>query len=75
MCRGMSRNLYGEIGLHPFRGKRRSSAVKLVDVFLNNRHHSGFSPASVNEFRRLAGMMEVGFPAAGGAQRGLGDFG
>jgi len=30
----------------------------------------------VNEFRRLAGMMEVGFPAAGvGRQRGLADFG
>ncbi len=74
MGRGMSRNLYGQIGLHPFSGKRRSSAVELVDVSLNN-HHSGFCPASVNEFRWLAGMMEDGFPAKGGAQRGLGDFG
>ncbi len=49
--------------------------VRQVFVFFNN-HYAGFGPASVNEFRRLAGMMEVGFPAAGGGkQRGLADFG
>jgi len=48
--------------------------VRQVFVFFNN-HYAGFGPASVNEFRRLAGMMEVGFPAGGGAQRGLEDFG
>jgi uncharacterized protein YecE (DUF72 family) len=48
--------------------------VRQVFVFFNN-HYAGFGPASVNEFRRLAGMMEMGFPAKGGAQRGLGDFG
>ena len=49
--------------------------VRQVFVFVNN-HYAGFGPASVNEFRRLAGLMEVGFPAAGGGtQKGLADFG
>ena len=71
---GMPRNLYGQTGLPPFGWKTQSSSVKIVDVVLASRR-SGFSPASMNEFLRLAGMMEMGFPAAGGAQRGLGDFG
>ena len=55
--------------------EKQASDVKQVFVFFNN-HYAGFGPASVNEFRRLAGMMEVGFPAAGGGkQRGLADFG
>lgn len=52
-----------------------SDSVKGALVFFNN-HYAGFGPASVNEFRRLAGLMDVGFPAAGaGTQRGLADFG
>ncbi len=47
--------------------------VRQVFVFFNN-HYAGFGPASVNEFRRLAGLMEVGFPAGGGKQKGLADF-
>jgi len=43
-------------------------------VFFNN-HYAGFGPASVNEFRRLSGLMEVTFPAAGGKdQRSLDTF-
>ncbi|MBI4416059.1 MAG: DUF72 domain-containing protein, partial [Euryarchaeota archaeon] len=55
--------------------KASGDDVRQVFVFFNN-HYAGFGPASVNEFRRLAGLMEVGFPAAGGGkQRGLADFG
>ena len=55
--------------------EKAAGDVKQVFVFFNN-HYAGFGPASVNEFRRLAGMMEMGFPAAGGGkQRGLADFG
>ncbi len=50
--------------------------VKQAFVFFNN-HYAGFGPASVNEFRRLAGLMELEFPQAPGGQRqrSLGDFG
>jgi hypothetical protein len=54
-----------------------SDSVKGALVFFNN-HYAGFGPSSVNEFRRLAGMMEYQFPAAkgtAGAQKGLADFG
>ena len=55
-----------------------SDSVKGAFVFFNN-HYAGFGPGSVNEFRRLAGMIEYEFPAgkAGGAagQKGLSDFG
>ncbi len=53
-----------------------ADSVKGAMVFFNN-HYAGFGPASVNEFRRLAGLMEYEFPAQGGApseQRSLGDF-
>ena len=53
-----------------------SDSVKGALVFFNN-HYAGFGPSSVNEFRRLAGMMEYQFPAAkgtAGAQKGLADF-
>jgi len=44
-------------------------------VFFNN-HYAGFGPGSVNEFRRLAGMIEYEFPGAKtGGQKGLADFG
>ena len=53
-----------------------SDSVKGALVFFNN-HYAGFGPGSVNEFRRLAGMMEYEFPSKGppAAQKGLGDFG
>src|SRR5207247_9912330 len=54
-----------------------SDSVKGALVFFNN-HYAGFGPASVNEFRRLAGMMEYEFPAKAGVpstQRSLGEFG
>src|SRR2546425_178008 len=54
-----------------------SDSVKGALVFFNN-HYAGFGPGSVNEFRRLAGMMEYQFPTAkagAGSQRGLADFG
>src|SRR5436309_3302152 len=54
-----------------------SDSVKGALVFFNN-HYAGFGPGSVNEFRRLAGMMEYQFPAAKagtGGQKGLADFG
>ncbi len=54
-----------------------SDSVKGALVFFNN-HYAGFGPGSVNEFRRLAGMMEYQFPAAkagAGSQKGLADFG
>ncbi len=49
--------------------------VKQAFVFFNN-HYAGFGPGSVNEFRRLAGLMEVEFPRAPGGQRqrSLGEF-
>jgi len=52
-------------------------SVKGALVFFNN-HYAGFGPGSVNEFRRLAGLMEYEFPNAAGApagQKSLGDFG
>jgi uncharacterized protein YecE (DUF72 family) len=55
----------------------REDSVKGALVFFNN-HYAGFGPGSVNEFRRLAGMMEYQFPTAKGvpaAQKGLADFG
>ncbi|OGS47990.1 MAG: hypothetical protein A3K68_00700 [Euryarchaeota archaeon RBG_16_68_13] len=54
-----------------------ADSVKGAMVFFNN-HYAGFGPGSVNEFRRLAGLMEYEFPAdsAGGrGQKSLGDFG
>ena len=55
--------------------EEKAGDARQVFVFFNN-HYAGFGPASVNEFRRLAGLMEVGFPAAGGGrQKGLADFG
>ena len=52
-------------------------SIKGAFVFFNN-HYAGFGPGSVNEFRRLAGMIEYEFPAGkagGAAQKGLADFG
>ena len=53
-----------------------ADSVKGAMVFFNN-HYAGFGPGSVNEFRRLAGLMEYAFPAAGASagQRSLVDFG
>ena len=54
-----------------------ADSVKGAMVFFNN-HYAGFGPASVNEFRRLAGLMEYEFPAQAGApagQKRLVDFG
>src|SRR5205809_283527 len=53
-----------------------SDSVKGALVFFNN-HYAGFGPGSVNEFRRLAGMMEYEFPSEGppATQKGLADFG
>lgn len=54
-----------------------ADSVKGAMVFFNN-HYAGFGPGSVNEFRRLAGLMEYEFPAKAGApadQKSLGDFG
>jgi len=43
-------------------------------VFFNN-HFAGFGPESVNEFRRLAGMMEIDWTQlSGGKQRSLDAF-
>jgi uncharacterized protein YecE (DUF72 family) len=56
---------------------RSADSVKGALVFFNN-HYAGFGPGSVNEFRRLAGLMEYEFPAKAGApvgQKSLGDFG
>jgi len=53
-----------------------ADSVKGAMVFFNN-HYAGFGPGSVNEFRRLAGLMEYEFPANAGApagQKSLGDF-
>lgn len=45
-----------------------------VFVFFNN-HFAGFGPESVNEFRRLAGMMEIDWTQlSGGKQRILDAF-
>jgi uncharacterized protein YecE (DUF72 family) len=54
-----------------------ADSVKGAMVFFNN-HYAGFGPGSVNEFRRLAGLMEYEFPAQAGAaagQKSLVDFG
>jgi len=54
-----------------------ADSVKGAMVFFNN-HYAGFGPASVNEFRRLAGLMEYEFPVKAGAaagQKSLGDYG
>lgn len=52
-----------------------ADGMKQAFVFFNN-HYAGFGPASVNEFRRLAGMMELSFPKGphGQQQRSLGEF-
>lgn len=52
----------------------KAPEVKRVFVFFNN-HYAGFGPGSLNEFRRLSGLMEIGFPAAGGPQHSLTEFG
>src|SRR5207247_5919127 len=49
--------------------EQSSDSVKGALVFFNN-HYAGFGPGSVNEFRRLAGLMEYAFPAAGAAPAG-----
>ncbi len=51
-----------------------SDSVKDAFVFFNN-HYAGFGPGSVNEFRRLAGLMEFTWPSAAGGQKNLADFG
>jgi uncharacterized protein YecE (DUF72 family) len=53
-----------------------ADSVKGAMVFFNN-HYAGFGPGSVNEFRRLAGLMEYEFPSATGGvgQKSLVDFG
>jgi uncharacterized protein YecE (DUF72 family) len=55
--------------------EKAKGQAKSALVFFNN-HYAGFGPASVNEFRRLAGLMEITFPAASGAkdQRSLDGF-
>ena len=64
------RTWYKELG-------EAEDSVKGALVFFNN-HYAGFGPGSVNEFRRLAGLLEYEFPAQAGApagQKSLGDFG
>ena len=39
-------------------------------IFFNN-HFAGFSPESVNEFRRLLGLMDLNWDAGGGGQQTL----
>ena len=51
-----------------------ASDIGLAFVILNN-HYAGFSPGSVNQFREMAGLRPVAFPAAASAQRSLGEFG
>ena len=57
---------YGEIG--KTQGKARGALV-----FFNN-HYAGFGPGSANEFRRLAGLMDLEFPVSGKRQRSLDGF-
>jgi uncharacterized protein YecE (DUF72 family) len=56
--------------------EKAADKVQQAMVFFNN-HYAGFGPGSVNEFRRLAGLMDLEFPAgeAKAHQRSLGDFG
>jgi uncharacterized protein YecE (DUF72 family) len=42
-------------------------------VILNN-HYAGFSPASVNQFRSIAGLGEVVFPVSHSMQKSLSEF-
>lgn len=53
------------------RVKEHLEQARRVYVFFNN-HFAGFGPGSVNEFRRLAGLMERDFPKSG--QKTLGEF-
>ncbi len=59
--------------------KTIEGAIDSVDqafVFFNN-HFAGFGPESVNEFRRLTGLMEMDWTKLGGGasrQKGLGEF-
>jgi uncharacterized protein YecE (DUF72 family) len=55
--------------------EKAADRVNQAMVFFNN-HYAGFGPASVNEFRRLSGLMKLDFPTeiAGAHQRSLTDF-
>ena len=58
--------------------KEQSSLYDDAFIFFNN-HFAGFGPASVNEFRRLSGLIEMDWTKVPGevatAQKGLLDFG
>ncbi len=49
---------------------RVRAALPVRFVFFNN-HYAGFGPASVNEFRRIAGMPPAEFPLRNAGQRSL----
>jgi uncharacterized protein YecE (DUF72 family) len=50
-----------------------TSELARAFVILNN-HYAGFSPASVNQFRRMAGLGEVAFPVSRSMQKSLSEF-
>ena len=75
--KGVQKDRSGEMRTWYKELETSSDSVKGALVFFNN-HYAGFGPGSVNEFRRLAGLMEYEFPSKSGApvgQKSLGDFG
>jgi uncharacterized protein YecE (DUF72 family) len=50
-----------------------TSELAQAFVILNN-HYAGFSPASVNHFRSMAGLGEVVFPVSHSKQKSLSEF-
>jgi uncharacterized protein YecE (DUF72 family) len=65
--RDRSEEMMGWLG----RIRAAGGEVSRAYVFFNN-HYAGFGPGSVNEFRRLAGLMAREFPRGG--QRTLAEF-
>jgi len=58
-----------------WRDRLESAESELAQAFvILNNHFAGFSPASVNHFRKLSGLDEIPFPASHVGQKSLAEF-
>jgi len=61
--------------MEDWRDRLESAESELAQAFvILNNHYAGFSPASVNQFRKMAGLGEVAFPVTRSTQRSLSEF-
>ena len=73
---GIQKEMKEEMGRWASRLKEKGNDFSSAFIFFNN-HFAGFGPESVNEFRRLLGMMEVDWKLqakTGERQGSLGEF-